>query len=200
MPTSPYGHIHAFTNFLNLTKPASILDIGLGNGKMGFIARDILDVGFNKSYRMEDWQVRIDGIEIFPDYIQVFQEAIYDNIYIGNAFEVIDGLGPYDMIIMGDVLEHFEKTQALELLNKCFTLCLKWVIICIPLGDQWNQPEIYGNPHEKHLSSWEYEEFKPFVCAWELFKYAPGQYGAFLAKKEDYLAYRVNSLISRTGF
>jgi hypothetical protein len=44
MPTSPYGHIEAFAAFLAKSRPSSILDIGLGNGKLGFVARDLLDV------------------------------------------------------------------------------------------------------------------------------------------------------------
>lgn len=37
MPTSPYSHLNLYVNFLTDVKPESILDIGLGNGKMGFI-------------------------------------------------------------------------------------------------------------------------------------------------------------------
>jgi 2-polyprenyl-3-methyl-5-hydroxy-6-metoxy-1,4-benzoquinol methylase len=93
-------------------KPSSILDIGLGNGKMGFIARDFLDVMLGEKHRREDWKIKIDGIEIFSDYIQEHQRAIYNEIYLGDALEVIDALGSYDLIILGDVLEHFQKEKA----------------------------------------------------------------------------------------
>ena len=43
MPTSPYVHIETYVHFLSQTRPNSLLDVGLGNGKMGFIARDLLD-------------------------------------------------------------------------------------------------------------------------------------------------------------
>ncbi len=84
MPTSTFSHIPTFCLFLQKTKPESFLDIGLGNGKMGFIARDWLDVMHGRRYRKKDWKVKIDGIEIFPDYIQAHQKAIYDNIYLGH--------------------------------------------------------------------------------------------------------------------
>ena len=194
MPTSPFTHIPDIVRFFLKINPLSILDIGLGNGKIGFIARDLLDVMNGERYKKKDWKIKIDGIEIFPDYIQDHQRAIYDDIYIGDAFEVIDTLGTYDVVVLADVLEHFEKKQALQLLDKCFEHSNAYIIICIPLGKKWTQPEIYGNPHEKHLSFWSHEEFKPFVCDHVLYQYKVGPYGAFMVKKEDYIDYKISEL------
>jgi SAM-dependent methyltransferase len=196
MPTSPYAHLYPLVEFLSATTPLSVLDIGVGNGKLGFIARDLLDVMYGGRHRKEDWQVKIDGIEIFADYIQDHQKAIYDDIYIGNAFDLIDTLGSYDVIILGDVLEHFEKHQAQQLLDKCITHCKTHVIVCIPLGENWTQPQIYGNPHERHLSFWHFEEFKPFISRHQIYQYKPGEYGAFLINKEDYIDHKIKSLTS----
>ena len=154
MPTSPYAHLYTIVEFLSNVRPASILDVGVGNGKMGFIARDLLDVMLGERYRKENWQVKIDGIEIFADYVQDHQKAIYDDIYIGNAFDVIDTLASYDVIILGDVLEHFEKNQARQFFDKCITHCNRHIILCMPLGEKWTQSSIYGNPYEQHLSFW----------------------------------------------
>lgn len=192
MPTSTYMHIVTVVRFLQNIMPASILDIGLGNGKMGFIARDLLDVMIGQRHRKDAWKVRIDGIEIFQDYIQDHQEAIYDDIYIGDAFEVIDTLGTYDLIILGDVLEHLPKEKAWRFLDKCVAHCNNHLMINIPLGEKWTQPVIYGNPHEEHLSFWSSEEFEPFVTDKELL-YCPGlgYYGCLLIKKSDYIHHRL---------
>ncbi len=196
MPTSPYAHLYTIVEILSATRPASLLDVGLGNGKIGFIARDLLDVmlGERGKFKKKDWKTKIDGIEIFSDYIQDHQKAIYNEIYIGNAFDVIDTLGKYDMIVLGDVLEHFEKNQAYQFLDKCIAHSNKHLTVCIPLGEKWTQEAIYGNPYERHLSFWSFEEFKPFVCKHEIFKYTPGYYGAFLIKKEDYIDYKIKEL------
>ena len=196
MPTSPYAHLYTVVEYLSATRPASLLDVGLGNGKLGFLARDLLDVMLGERYWKEDWQVKIDGIEIFPDYVQDHQKAIYDDIYVGDAFEVIDTLGSYDMIILGDVLEHFEKQKAWQFLDKCAAHANENLVICIPLGTNWIQPEIYGNPYEEHRSFWQAEEFKPFVCSEQFFEYSPGSYGAFLVNKLEYLEYKVNEFNS----
>jgi len=192
MPTSTYSHIPTVVLYLQKVMPSSILDIGIGNGKMGFIARDFLDVMLGERYRREDWKIKIDGIEIFSDYIQEHQRAIYNEIYPGDAFEVIDKLKSYDLIILGDVLEHLPKEKAWQFLDKCIAHCNNSIILNIPLGEKWTQPAVYGNPHEEHRSFWKYEEFESFVSDKELFLFEGiGYYGCLLIKKEDYIHHRI---------
>ncbi len=194
MPTSPYCHIQTFVNYLIDIRPQSILDIGLGNGKLGYIARDLLDVMLGERYRKEDRQVRIDGIEAFEGYIQGLQREIYDDIYIGDAFEVISNVGQYEMIFIGDVLEHFEKDKGWELLNRCIQHTTAHMIINIPLGPEWEQPEIYDNPYEAHRAVWTWKDFEPFVYMYKLFNIHPGTYTTMLIRKDDYIDYKINML------
>lgn len=192
MPTSPFPHIITVVRYLRKIMPLSILDVGLGNGKWGFIARDLLDVMIGERYKRMDWKVRIDGIEVFADYIQGHQRAIYNDIYIGDAFKVIDTMGNYDVIILGDVLEHFDKKKAWEFMDKCASHCNNYIVINIPLGKEWKQPVIYGNPHEEHISFWSYEQFEPFVIEKEFFHFGTKGllYGCLLVKRDDYINYR----------
>jgi hypothetical protein len=194
MPTSPYAHLYTLVTFLDTVRPASVLDIGLGNGKLGFIARDYLDVMIGERYHKSQWQLQLDGIEVFGDYIQEHQRAIYNDIFIGDAFDVIDGLGRYDMILMGDVLEHFGKHKGMAFLDKCFRHTHSTIALFIPLGDGWTQGAIYGNPHEAHQSAWQTDEILPLSSQHQLFEYGPGQYGAFLIHKEHYIDQRIEAL------
>jgi len=197
MPTSTYVHIPTLVKFIQAILPDSVLDIGLGNGKIGFIVRDLLDVMIGERYRREEWKIRLDGIEIFEDYIQEHQRIIYNNIYIGDAFYVIDRLGKYDLIIIGDVLEHFEKERAWLFLDKCADHS-NYLIINIPLGKGWTQPPIYGNPHEAHSSFWTYEEFEDFVDYKEFFTFPGiGDYGCFLIRTENYIHHRLRERADR---
>ncbi len=196
MPTSTYSHIPAVVRFLQKVLPSSILDIGIGNGKMGFIARDFLDVMLGERYSRKDWKILIDGIEVFSDYIQEHQRAIYNNIYIGDALDVIDKCNKYDLIILGDVLEHLQKEKAWQFLDKCIDHCSNSIILNIPLGERWTQPEIYGNPYERHLSFWSYEEFEPFVTDKELYEFKGiGYYGCLLIKREDYIHHNIRKTV-----
>ncbi|MBI3793446.1 MAG: hypothetical protein HY280_01795 [Nitrospinae bacterium] len=192
MPTSTYSHIPAVVNYLAHTRPDSILDVGLGNGKMGFIARDFLDVMLGERFKKEDWKIKIDGLEVFPEYVQAHQRALYDEIFIGDAFDTIDNVGVYDMIIVGDVLEHFEKEKAWRFLDKCGAHSSKWIMLNIPLGEKWTQGAIYGNPHEEHLSFWRFEDFAPFTADHAVFSFPNiGEYGALLIRKDDYVHFRI---------
>ena len=185
MPTSTYSQIVPVVKHLQTLMPTSVLDVGLGNGKLGFIARDLLDVMHGEKYRQEDWTIRVDGIEVFPDYIQAHQRALYDNIHIGDAFDVIDQLGMYEVIFLGDVLEHFEKSRAEQFLEKCRQHCEKGIILCIPLSERWTQEAIYDNPYERHLSFWSVNDFAPRASEIQLGESVAGQYGIFLMRRED---------------
>jgi hypothetical protein len=198
MPTSPYAHLYSLVSYLNTVRPESILDVGLGNGKLGFIARDYLDVMLGERYHQSQWKLQLDGIEVFGDYIQEHQRAIYNDIFIGDAFDVIDGLDQYDMIMMGDVLEHFDKQKGLEFMEKCFIHARTAVSLFIPLGDGWSQGGIYGNPYEAHQSAWQLDELLPLCSQHQLFEYGPGKYGAFLMHKEQYIDKRIEELTNQS--
>ena len=191
MPTSTYEHIPLLVSFLIALRPQSILDVGVGNGKMGFVARDLLDVMLGERFKREAWQIQIDGIEIFADYIQEHHHLLYNRILIGDAFTLIDTMGDYDVVILGDVLEHFEKDRALCFLDKCARHC-EHIILSIPLGEQWTQPMIYGNPYEEHRSFWTKEEIEPFSTDHGIFVFQNiGEYGCFLIKADDLRHYRI---------
>lgn len=190
MPTSTYAHIATVARYLEHVMPRSVLDIGIGNGKMGFIARDLLDVMLGGRYHRRDWQVRLDGIEAFADYVQAHQRALYDELYIGDAFTVIDTLGAYDLAIVGDVLEHFEPTRACEFMDKCARRAT-WIILNIPLGAAWTQEDIYGNDFERHRSFWTRGDFERAATLAEYFTLAPGEYGAFLIASTDWMHARI---------
>ena len=199
MPASPYSHIGNVVFFLMATKPSSILDIGVGNGKMGFIARDLLDVCLNKSYLRKDWKVRIDGIEIYEPYIQDHQRSIYNNIYIGDAFEVIDRLESYDLIIIGDVLAHMEKQKAWLFLDKCALHSKHHILLNLPLG-QWNQPDIFENEYERHVSFWDENEIKCFASDSSFFHFlGDKKYGVFFIHKDNYLFQRGEMLLKESS-
>lgn len=194
MPTSPYSHINTFVSFLIEERPKSILDVGLGNGKLGFIARDLLDVMLGERYKKEDWQIKLDGIEVFAEYVQEHQKAVYDKIYLGNALDVIDGLGNYEMVIVGDVLEHFTKERGWQMLFKCFEHSRKSVVLFVTLGDDWEQPEIYGNPYERHRSVWNLDELAPFSKKYKTIKYSDRTHGAFLFDRVQFVERKARQL------
>lgn len=166
MPSSTWAHISTVGDVLNKEKPKTILDIGVGFGRWGSLCREILDV-FAGRYYLETWKTHIEGIEIFPEYIQPWHKIFYNKIHIGDALEILTrfkkeprDLG-YDLIIAGDVLEHFDKEQGKLLLSLIKSLS-KVSIVCVPIGPKYPQGPTFKNTHETHQAVWEYEDFEPF--------------------------------------
>lgn len=149
MPTSrPYA-LTAMCNRMIDKNPVSVLDIGIGFGKFGFLAREYTDVRLGRYFNPK---TRIDGIEIFEKYITQLQRKIYDNIYIGNVVDVLPTLGNYDMIICSDVLEHLNEKDGLFLLNLIKEKS-KFAMIVTPVR-VLQQEALYNNKYERHISAW----------------------------------------------
>jgi len=66
-------------------------------------------------------------------------------------------LGNFDLAILSDVLEHFDKAEGYELLNNLFEH-VEDIVIATPLGFHEHGAED-DNPHEEHKSGWTLEDF-----------------------------------------
>lgn len=139
----------------------SVLDIGCGFGKWGFLARLYIqawDPELTKE-AYQNWRsnLQVDAIEIFEDYITDLQRLIYNHIYIGDMRKLIEKVENYDLIIMGDVLEHIPLEDGLELLKKARAKA-KWVVVTMPdyfIKGKSNM----GNEAEVHHHVWSDSEF-----------------------------------------
>lgn len=139
----------------------SILDIGIGFGRWGILFREFLEVWGDRNYS-GSWKRTIDGVEIFPDYIKSYHKYFYDNIYLENALDFISRTkNKYDLINCGDVIEHFEKKDALKFINLCLNKS-KYLLINIPAGNNWEQDAINNNEYERHRSVWRVSDFKKY--------------------------------------
>ncbi len=162
MPSSQSELIPFVINTVVQLQPRSILEIGTGFGKYGMLFREYLDIceAANDVARLapENWQVRIDGIEYFEPYISDLQRQIYDRIIIGDAMEEIDRLPSYDLVFLGDVIDHFPKEDGQLLLTKCRAHANRMVIVTTP--NYFNpQGAEYGNSKEAHHCLWTKEDF-----------------------------------------
>jgi hypothetical protein len=161
MGTSNWQNISYNIDLVKRLDPKSILDIGVGFGRWGILFREFLEVWGERNYS-GNWNRVIDGVEIFPAYIKVYHNYFYNNIYNANALDFIrDMKNNYDLINCGDVIEHFRKKEAEEFIINCLTKA-RYVLINIPIGDNWKQEAINNNEHERHLSSWSDTDFNKY--------------------------------------
>lgn len=127
----------------NLT---TILDVGPG---AGVYSDDFFNAGFHPE--------KIDAVEVFEPYIEMFElQEKYDNIYVQDilTFENFN----YDLIILGDIIEHLKREDAIDLWNK-ISKQAKYAFIKMPIGictqeNLFSHPvtqELMVNDYERHL-------------------------------------------------
>jgi hypothetical protein len=165
MGTSNWQNISYCVGMLRRLKPASVLDVGTGFGRWGVLCREFLDVWEGREARSL-WKARIDGIEAFPACLTPLHGYIYDRLHIGDAVDVLPGLGSYDVVYLGDVVEHQTKARAWVLLDEAVRHARLAAIVTIPIGDNWPQETGWdGNTYHAHRSVWTLEDFDRYPGA-----------------------------------
>ena len=166
MPSSNSETIPIVIGLARLLAPTRVLDVGAGFGKYGVLFREYLELLF--AQETSDWtkddaqrrrKVRIDAVEGFRAYIGPLHEWVYDEIFVQEVQDFLKGDWEYDVIFMGDVLEHFEKRFALEeLLPRLVSRSRMGVLIVTPLKCD-DQGVVFGNRLEIHRSLWRPKDF-----------------------------------------
>jgi predicted SAM-dependent methyltransferase len=83
---------------------------------------------------------------------------IYNNIFIGNALEILPDLkDKYDLILMIDVFEHFTYQDGLKLLRECRQKSNN-ILISVPISLS-DQETVFCNEFEKHKYAWNKKDF-----------------------------------------
>jgi hypothetical protein len=163
MPSSRPNTIPTVVHLIRQLKPASILDVGVGFGKWGHLFREYTDILEAERepgrYFRQNWRVRIDGIEAFADYITDMHRYIYNNLYIGEATKLLPSLPAYDIIFIGDVIEHLMKAQGFQLLAEALEKARRTVIVTTPRYETGQGP-LCGNELERHRSLWKAKDFE----------------------------------------
>ncbi|HLD90883.1 MAG TPA: hypothetical protein VI911_07725 [Patescibacteria group bacterium] len=157
MPTSrPYPIAHIASRIIDL-QPKTVLDIGIGFGKYGFLAREYTDIWNNRFRKPE---TVIHGIEVYEEYITEIHRQIYNKIFIGNALDILPTLGNYDLITFCDVVEHFEKEDGIKMMNLVRDKCKNAFITTPTLNRFQKRGGVAGNPYEQHVYGWSTEDLK----------------------------------------
>ena len=163
MGTSNWQNISFCVDLLRRIRPKKILDVGIGFGRWGMLCREYLDVWEGRVFPTE-WEVEIVGIEGYQKNIQPYHSVFYSRVINSEALEFLSKTPErFDLIILGDVLEHFSKEQGQKVLELCL-LKSQFVLVIVPLGNNWQQGSSYGNAYERHQSVWTAKELRTYSC------------------------------------
>lgn len=149
MPFSNQESIPTVLYFSQLVRPKRILDVGVGIGIYGLLLRTVLDI-IHERFPRDKWQLRIEGLEIFPGYRNPVWDYAYDAIHIGDVRTHAFPADSFDLVLINDVLEHLAETEAIECLERLLVVA-PVVILTTPVK-HISQGAWGGNPHEIHRS------------------------------------------------
>lgn len=186
MGTSNWQNIPYCVEAILALQPLRVLDVGIGFGRWGIVLREFGDVWAGRVHRPL-WKIRVEGIEAFPKNVDDYHRVFYDVIHEGDARVVIPTLPrDWDLVIFGDVLEHFEKEEGKRLLAWAVASS-RYVMVNLPLGEGWEQDEAYDNPYERHLAAWSEGDVRAYpVRNSALFLDSVGRpFGSFLLSESD---------------
>jgi 2-polyprenyl-3-methyl-5-hydroxy-6-metoxy-1,4-benzoquinol methylase len=118
-------------------KPTTVLDVGAGQGVYLDLIRQGLGAG-----------VIVNAVEVWQPYIDQFDlENRYDKLFAMDVRDLTNFA--YDLVILGDVLEHMSEDSAVELWDR-ISQQARHAIISIPII-HYHQDAINGNPYEVHV-------------------------------------------------
>jgi tetratricopeptide (TPR) repeat protein len=159
MPTSDLIQLPALMEIIEDLSPSSVLDLGAGFGRYGFLCRELLDQHYDERGRREPWRLRLVGVEAGPEVLGPWHEQLYDRIETGEAGEVLSRTEDksFDLVLAIDLTEHLRKQDGLELCREAVRVG-RSALFCTPYLFR-PQPASPANPREQHLSGWMPEDF-----------------------------------------
>ncbi len=121
--------------------PDTALDVGTGSGKFGHMLQRAAP-GCDRS-----------GIEIEASYIERFAlRELYPTLHHADVTRWWrETEGTYDLVVMGDCIEHLPKSEGLDLLNALVYRCA-WLVLVVP--EFIVQGAVGDMPSERHVSVW----------------------------------------------
>jgi hypothetical protein len=158
MPSNNLISIFDILETIRLIDAKSILDIGVGFGKWGLLIREYFDLRVDEKKGYDDWSIKLDGIEATEKYLTPVHGYIYDDVFVGNAIDILSNNNLYyELIIAIDVIEHFTKSDGLKFLDLCRKRA-RSVFINTP-NIYYKLQKEYNNPYMLHQSGWDAGDF-----------------------------------------
>jgi hypothetical protein len=163
LPSSSHLGLSVALDHVVGLRPRRVLDVGIGFGKWGFLIREALDFVDGRLER-EDWQVTIDGVDAYR-YDSPLLDWVYDSVRIADVLDIVDELVGYDVVVIGDMIEHVEKEQGIALLDALLRQNRN-VVLSTPY--RFFEQEVPGNPFERHRSHWTIDDFTRWTIDYDI--------------------------------
>jgi hypothetical protein len=149
--SSSLKHVRLIVDTVLGLSPRSVVDLGMGTGKYGFLLREQHDLA-QVHWGEEPWRLRLVGVEGYAAYVTDLQRAVYDEVHVADARDVLAGTEDrFDVALALDVLEHFTPDDGERFLEAALGRA-QHVVVLTPRG--YYHQEGHENTLERHLSWW----------------------------------------------
>lgn len=140
------GNFEQFFRLVAGGPPPRVLDIGAGAGKYAKLIRQIRP------------DAHLTAVEVERRYIQHFSlNGLYNTVLEMPGQMLMRNIeATYDLVIMGDVIEHMPKSEGVDLLN-FLVYRSAWLWLQFPI--RYLQNALDGIESEAHVSIWDYDDF-----------------------------------------
>ncbi len=157
MANAPYTDTVDVLRLLERLGPRRVLDVGAGFGRWGFLCRCHLGSGTSLTTQPGQSLV-IDAIEAFAPNVNPVYSAVYNAVHIGDAREMIAGVGDYDVILCSHMIEHIPKADGWALIDAMKAKASMAVVLGVPFHSPL-RGAVGGNPYEAHVCVWSRRDF-----------------------------------------
>lgn len=162
MASSFINQVPVIIHLIQKLGPASILDIGKGFGKYGFLVHEYAGISnqekINPGATLKQLsKVSIDAVEVDPDLMLPHLDQLYRTVYFGDILKIYSDLPKYDLVLMIDIIEHINKPGAIELLRHLLKNGSR-VIVSTPID--FFEQHLYESEYENHVSHWSLKDFR----------------------------------------
>jgi hypothetical protein len=148
VPSGPLIATRLIVNSVLSSAPSSIVDLGMGTGKYGFLLREQHDLAGEGQDRL-----RLVGVEAWEPYVGEHQRVVYDEIVVDDirSYLAAQPNGCFDVALALDVIEHFPPAGGVRFLAEAVRVADR-VILSTPRS--FYAQEGHDNTLERHLSWW----------------------------------------------
>ncbi len=155
MPIGGYTVVPYVVHALREFRPASVLDLGAGSGFFGAVVRQWLDYG------VQPWNTKLIGVEAHAGYTNPLWD-LYQFMMVGSIEQFLaSNQDLFECIMLGDVIEHFDKPVGLAVLESCTKILQPRGRMYVATPSVFvPQEAVHGNELERHRSLWTAEDLQ----------------------------------------
>ena len=149
--SSGVKNVPLITDTVLALSPRSVVDLGMGTGKYGYMLREQHDLALMHGGN-EPWRLRLVGVEGYAEYVGDVQRLLYDEVVISDVRGYLaETEEHFDVALALDILEHFTPRDGEAFLGAALDHA-KHVVVMTPR--HYYRQDAHVNPLEHHRSWW----------------------------------------------